>query len=109
MRLRPPARAGGERSTPPRPGRPGGRRGRRGMQGGRAGRIRRVPRHGAVRMSEPLRFRRASTGDVVETEAEAEDTQFRAGEYMMGRMVKLDDGTVLRQHRVPAGEARDKG
>jgi serine/threonine protein kinase len=60
-------------------------------------------------MSEPLRFRRASTGDVVETEAEAEDTQFRAGEYLMGRMVKLDDGTVLRQHRVPAGEARDKG
>jgi serine/threonine protein kinase len=60
-------------------------------------------------MSVPLRFRRATTGYVTEAEAEAEDAQFRAGEYLMGRLVKLDDGTVLRQHRVPAGDARGPG
>jgi serine/threonine protein kinase len=55
-----------------------------------------------------LRFRRATTGETEVTEAEAEDTEFRAGECLMGRLVKLDDGTELRQHRVPVGDLRDK-
>jgi hypothetical protein len=56
-----------------------------------------------------LRFRRSS-GEQVEHEARIdEDDEFPAGEFLMARIVRLEDGPELRQHRPAGGSQRRDG
>jgi serine/threonine protein kinase len=55
-----------------------------------------------------LQFRRV-TGEQVEAEAQVDDTEFPAGEFLMARKVWLEDGPELRQHRPASGSQRRDG
>jgi hypothetical protein len=59
-------------------------------------------------MDGKLQFRRV-TGEQVEIEAQLDDAEFRTGEYLIARKVRLDDGTELRQHRPASGSQRADG
>jgi serine/threonine protein kinase len=59
-------------------------------------------------MVTKLQFRRV-TGQQVEVEAQVDDAEFPAGEYLMARKVSLDDRTELRQHRPASGSQRREG
>jgi serine/threonine protein kinase len=56
-------------------------------------------------MDAKLQFRRYS-GENVEVEAQLEDAETPAGQFLMARKVWLDDGTELRQHRPASGSPR---
>jgi hypothetical protein len=55
-----------------------------------------------------LRFRHY-TGEQVECEARIDDMEFPAGEFLMSRLVWLEDGPELRQHRPVGGSQRRDG
>jgi hypothetical protein len=59
-------------------------------------------------VADKLQFRRV-TGEPVEAEAQVDDEEIPAGEFLMARRVWLDDGTELRQHRVAKGSRRSSG
>jgi serine/threonine protein kinase len=59
-------------------------------------------------MDGKLQFRRV-TGELVEAEAEVEDAEFPAGEFLMTRTVRLKNGPELRQHRSVGGSQRRDG
>lgn len=60
-------------------------------------------------MTDKLKFRRV-TGELVETQASwIDDAESPAGEYLTARIVRLEDGTELRQHRPTSGPARKNG
>jgi hypothetical protein len=56
-------------------------------------------------MADRLRFRRV-TGEQVEAMAVLDDAEFPAGDFLIARQVRLEDGTELRQHRVAAAAKR---
>ena len=55
-----------------------------------------------------LQFR-LFTGEQVEAEARVDDVEFPAGEFLIARKVRLEDGTELRQHRPTSGSQRRDG
>jgi hypothetical protein len=55
-----------------------------------------------------LQFR-LYTGEQMEAEAEVDDVEFPAGEFLLARKVRLTDGTELRQHRPASGSQRRDG
>jgi serine/threonine protein kinase len=59
-------------------------------------------------MADKLQFRRV-TGELVEAEAQVDDAEFPAGEFLMARKVWLENGTELRQHRPTSGSQRLDG
>jgi serine/threonine protein kinase len=59
-------------------------------------------------MVDKLQFR-LWTGDQMQAEAQVDDAEFPAGEYLMARNVLLEDGTALRQHRAAGGSQRLNG
>lgn len=59
-------------------------------------------------MDGKLRFR-LYTGEQVEIEAQVDDAEFPAGQFLMARKVWLDDRTELRQHRPSSGSQRSDG
>jgi serine/threonine protein kinase len=59
-------------------------------------------------MDGKLQFR-LYTGEQVEVEAQLEDAETPAGQYLMARKVWLDNGTELRQHRPASGPQRSDG
>ena len=52
---------------------------------------------------------RLYTGEQTEAEAEIDDLEFPAGEFLVARSVRLADGTELRQHRPASGPQRREG
>src|SRR5262245_36967402 len=54
-------------------------------------------------MTGKLQFRHVS-GEQMEAGVQVDDAEFPAGEFLMARRVRLEDGTELRQHR-PAGRS----
>jgi serine/threonine protein kinase len=64
-------------------------------------------------MADVLRFRRVDGGDHDEFPARMDDVEFPVGEFLMGRTVRLDDGTQdglqLIQHRPVSGDRRQQG
>ena len=59
-------------------------------------------------MPGKLQFRHY-TGEEVEREARIDDDEFPAGEFLMARTVRLEDGPELRQHRPAGGSQRRDG
>ena len=59
-------------------------------------------------MVTKLQFR-LFTGEQVEAEAEVDDAEFPAGEFLLARNVRLEDGTELCQHRPVGGSQRRGG
>jgi hypothetical protein len=63
--------------------------------------------HGPVGAGR-LQFR-LFTGELVEATARVDDVEFPAGEFLIARKVRLEDGTELRQHRPASGSQRRDG
>ncbi len=59
-------------------------------------------------MTSKLQFR-LYNGEQIEAEAEVDDAEFPAGEFLLARKVRLEDGTDLRQHRPTSGSQRRAG
>ena len=59
-------------------------------------------------MDDKLHFR-LYTGEQVEIEAQLDDAEFPAGQFLIARKVRLEDGTELRQHRPASGSQRSDG
>jgi serine/threonine protein kinase len=59
-------------------------------------------------MDSKLQFR-LFTGEQVEAEAQLEDAEFPAGEFLLARKVWLEYDTELRQHRPASGSQRRNG
>jgi len=59
-------------------------------------------------MTGKLQFRRI-TQELVDTEAQLDDAEFPAGEFLMARKVWLKDGPELWQHRPTSGSQRRDG
>ena len=59
-------------------------------------------------MTGKLQFRLCN-GEQIEAEADVDDAEFPAGEFLLARKVRLEDGTELRQHRPTRGSERRDG